>query len=265
MQPLRKDLQSLWMIRRWGLYLAILALPAMGGTISDITAESTTVVHTGDTLIFQLLTSNFVTNAAGRNFSLYPAEVNFAFMSAPLTRAAFSATLESADGEVSMALGDLAFGAGFFQSSQYTGDVSVLKGHLSLSMADSASLFSALSIVITLQNKGPDVTVGLAPYLLRQDLFAGLSGGPLSVGAIPGLVMLESLDRPSNSKSLAGAGPLAGDSEVPEPRAGGLLLGGCLLLCVFSTFMARVARKRGQDATAREINRLHPLIHSDTI
>jgi hypothetical protein len=217
----------------------------MSASTLDVSAETTIEMHTGDTLIFQLLTWNFRVNAARLNQPLYPTDVNFALVSAPLSGAAgFAATLESADGTVSVALDNLTFGPGRLQSSGYTGAVSVLKGHLNLSLLDSAALFSASSVVIALQNEGPDVTVGLAPYLLQQDLYASLSGGPLSVGAIPGSVGLESQDRPVNSMDFGGAVILAADSEVPEPQTGALLFGGGALLCGLSAVLARVSRAR---------------------
>jgi hypothetical protein len=86
--------------------------------------------------------------------------------------------------------------------------------------------------------------MGLTPYLLRQDLYANLSGGPLSVGAIPGSVALESQDDSVNSARFHGAAILAGDSEAPEPQTGGLLLGGGALLCGLSAILARVSRRR---------------------
>src|ERR1035438_9272002 len=152
MQPGVKALHSRWMILRWGICLAILAAPTMGASIVDVSAETSTVVHTGDALIFQLLTWNFGVNAARQNLPLYPTDVNFALVSAPLGGAAeFAATVESADGQVSIALGDLAFNPGNLQSSGYTGAVSVLQGHLTL--LDPEALFSAPSVVIVLRNE----------------------------------------------------------------------------------------------------------------
>ena len=218
----------------------------MGASILDVSSETSIVVRAGDTLIFQLLTGNFGVNAALQNQSLYPTDVNFAFVTAPLSEAAgFAASVESADGTVSVALDNLTFGLGNLQSSGYTGAVSVLQGALHLSsLLDSEGLFSASSVVIDLLNEGPDVTVGLAPYLLRQDLFASLSGGPLSVGAITGSVELESTDQPLNSKHFGGPMTLEADSEVPEPQTLGLLFGGGALLCGLSAVLARVSRRR---------------------
>ena len=200
----------------------------MGASILDVSSETSIVVPTGDTLIFRLLTGSYGVNAALQDLPLYPTDFNFALVSAPLSGAAgFAASVESADGTVSVALDNLTFGPGNLQSSGHTGAVSVLQGHLHLSsLLDSARLFSGSSVVIALLNEGPDITVGLAPYLLRQDLFASLSGGPLSVGARPGSV------------------ELGADSEVPEPQTFLLLFGGGALLCGLSAVLARVSRRR---------------------
>ncbi|MCX6632878.1 MAG: hypothetical protein NTW28_35215, partial [Candidatus Solibacter sp.] len=116
------------------------------------------------------------------------------------------------------------------------------------------------------RNGGPEVTVGLAPYLMRQDLFASLTGGPLSVGAIPGWVELERQEFGARLMNSRGAMSFAADSEVPEPGTGALFLGGGVLLCGLSLVLARVSPwALGQAVTARKINDLHPLIHSDTI
>ena len=253
MQPGIIGLHSRWMILRWGICVAMLAAPAMGVTILDVSSETSLVVHTGDTLIFQLLTWNFGVNAARQNLSLYPTDLNFALVSAPLSGAAgFTASVESADGTVSFALDNLTFGLGNLQSSGYTGTVSILQGHLNLSsLLDSAALFSAPSIDIVLQNEGPDVTIGLEPYLLRQDLLASLSAGPLSVGAIPGSVEQESPDKPLNSKHFGGPATFAPDSEVPEPQTLALLFGGGALLCGLSAVLARVYRWRKQGYRAK--------------
>ena len=218
----------------------------MGASTLDVSSETSIVVHAGDTLIFQLLTRSFGVNAALQDQSPYPTDLSFALVTAPLGEAAgFAATVESADGTVSVPLGDLTFGMGNLQSSGYTGAVSVLKGHLHLSsLLDSVALFSAPSIAIVLQNEGSDVAVGLAPYLLRQDLFASLSGGPLSVGAIVASVELESPDRPMNLEHFGKMAMVEFDSPVPEPQTFGLLFGGGALLCGLSAVLARVSRRR---------------------
>src|SRR5450755_1722207 len=102
---------------RWGLYFAILAAPAMRAGTIDVSTAPSVVVRTGDTLVFQLLTWNFGVNAATFGLPVYPTDVNFALVSAPLESKAsgageFAATLESADHAVSVAFGDLTFTPG---------------------------------------------------------------------------------------------------------------------------------------------------------
>jgi hypothetical protein len=233
------------MILRWGLCLAILVAPEIGAATIDVSSMSSAVVHTGDTLVFQLLTWNFGVNAAPFGLPVYPTDVSFALVSAPLSVApGFAATLESADRAVSVAFDSPTFGPGYFQGSGYEGEVATLQGYLHLSPLLSEELFSAPSAVIALRNQGPDVTIGLPPYLLRQDLCASLSGGPLSVGAIPGFVELESQGNGARLLGFRGPVNFAADSQVPEPRSGGLLFGGGVLLCGLSVVLARVSRGR---------------------
>src|ERR1019366_3162007 len=138
---------------RWGLYLAILAVPAMGAATVDVSSETSTVVHTGDTLAFELLTWNYGVNAASFGLPLYPTDVNFELVS----------------------FASLSFGPGYIQGSGYTGGVSAVQGFLQLSPSLAEALFGGGSAFIDLRNDGPDVTIGLAPYALRQDVYASLS------------------------------------------------------------------------------------------
>src|SRR6185369_16126239 len=169
-----------------GLCLAILCGPSICAATIDVSADTSAIVRTGDTLVFHLLTWNYAVDAAAFGLPLYPSEVSFALVSAPLgVWGEFAATLESADRGVSVAFGDLAFCPGYSQGSGYTGHVSTLQGRLSLSTLQSEVLFSSASTVIALRNQGPDVEMGLTPYALRQNLYASLTRGPLSVGAAP--------------------------------------------------------------------------------
>ena len=230
---------------RWGLYLAILVAPVISATTIDLSSETSILVHTGDTLIFQVSTGSFGVNAAAFGLPLYPEDVSFALASDPLSGlGGFSATLESADGEVSVGFDSLTSGLGFFQGTGYAGDVSTLQGYLRLSPLLSEALFSAPSAIIALRNEGADVTVGLSSYLLRQDLYVGLSAGPLSVGAAPGLVELKTQETVLSAKAFGTPLDLAPDSAVPEPQTGGLLFGGGALLCGLSAVLARITRGR---------------------
>ena len=231
---------------RWGLYLAILAAPVTGAATIDLSSKTSAVVHTGDTLVFHLLTSNFGVHAAAAGLPLDPTDVNFALATAPLSVApGFSATLESADRSVAIAFGNLTFSTGYFQGSGYAGEVATLQGYLHLSPQLSEELLSGPSAVLALRNEGPDVTVGLAPYVLRQSMAASLSGGGLSVGAIPGLVDLESRVIQGRLMNLETAPAPTAGSEVPEPESGGLFLVGGVVLFGLSVILARIARRSG--------------------
>jgi hypothetical protein len=229
---------------RWVLYLAMATSVTNASTI-DVSAQTSVVVHAGDTLVFQLLSWNFAVDAAAFGMAANPTEVNFGLVSAPLGGAGeFAVTLESSDRSVSVAFGDLTFGPGYFQGSGYEGEVSTLQGYLSVSPVLSGEIFNGSSAFIVLRNEGPDVTLGLAPYALRQDLYSSLSEGPLSVGALPGLVDLESRANQARLMNFGGAAGLQAGSQVPEPRSGGLLLGGGALLCVLSALLARFSGGR---------------------
>src|ERR1017187_4123031 len=77
-QPWPSSLQSLRMRLRWGLYLAILVAPVISATTIDLSSETSILVHTGDTLIFQVSTGSFGVNAAAFGLPLYPEDVSFA-------------------------------------------------------------------------------------------------------------------------------------------------------------------------------------------
>lgn len=242
-QPWYRDLQSAWMRLQWALYLAMATVSLMGATTIDVSTQTSVVVHTGDKLVFQLLSWNFAANAAAFGMPATPTEVNFALASAPLGGAGeFTATLESSDRSVSIAFGDLAFGPGYFRGNGHEGEVSTTQGYLALSPVLSGEIFNGSAVFIVLRNEGPDVTLGLAPYVLRQDLYATLSGGPLSVGALPGLVDLENRANQARLMNFGGVAGLEAGSQVPEPRSSGLLLGGGALLCALSAVLARLSR-----------------------
>ena len=246
-----------------GLWFAILSAPSIGAATIDVSADTSATVRTGDTLVFHLLTSNFALDAARFGLPLYPSEVSFALVSAPLgANGEFAATLESADRGVSVAFGDLTFGPGYFQGSGYTGDVSTLQGRLSLSPLQSEVLFGSTSAVIALRNQGPDVEVGLAPYALRQSLYASLTGGPLSVGAVAGF---GGPGRPhkSGSGKFLRSDEFCGRYTGPgTPIRGAIFVGRGTTVRDFGDFAAHFPKG---GITTRKINCLHPLIHSVTI
>jgi len=218
----------------WFLFLA--AFPLSAGTI-DVSRAATAQLEPGDSLVFDIPSSNYSASAVRFGLTLYPTGVSFALMSeASDLPATFEAWLQSSDGSFSKTLGaPLTFSPGALSSSAYSGAVSTLEGFFQLTAKDSQQIFSGLGAatgaatgaVLTLRNLGPAVLLGLPGTALRQDLFATLSGGPLEVGALHGAVLLrESLP------------------QVPEPHSGALLIAGGLVLCLAARPLERISRRQ---------------------
>jgi hypothetical protein len=100
-------------------------------------------------------------------------------------------------------------------------------------------------MAISLRNQGPDIVLGLDPYILRQALFASLSGGPLTVGAVPGWVEfqpgLETFSAPVHL-STEGETVSANEAVVPEPGPMASLLIGVALFWLLPALLARISR-----------------------
>ena len=215
----------------------------LGASTVDVSNLTTVLVQGGDTLTYDLITWNFGANALALGLPQYPTGVDFTLLSAPFgLPVQFAATLASAGGSVTVGFGGpLWFHAGTLSSAGYQGAVSVLEGHLALSPALSQDLFGSGGAQLRFANAGGDVTLGLDPYVLRQDLFVSLSGGPLSVGALPAAVTLQSAPQPFAFSELESfAAPIV---ETPEPGPGWLVLAGVALLYGFSAARRRLASR----------------------
>jgi hypothetical protein len=209
-----------------GLAVILSALPLAARTIeSDVSAQVSAVLNTGDALWFTVPSWNFGINAANYGLPEYPTSVGFVFVTAAEdSLAQFDAVLVSGDGSVSVSFGaPLGFVPATFQGSRYSGAVSVLEGSLPISETRSQQLFGSSSAVLILLNTGPALTLGLQPYTLQQDLNVSLGGSGLSVGAPLGGVAL-----------MADPPDLPDPPDVPEPGSGLLLLGGGALLWALS-------------------------------
>jgi len=211
------------------LAVILAALPLGAGTV-DVSAQVSALLDTGNTLSFTVPSRNFSIDAASFGLPIYPTEVGFVFVSAPVdSLAQIAAVLESGDGSVSVSFGaPLSFVPGMFQGSRYRGPVSILEGSLQLSETLSQELFGSSPAVLTLLNTGPGVTVGLPPYTLRQDMNVSLGTGGFSVGAPPGMVTLDPPDPLLGSIALMDSSDPPG--HAPEPASRVLLLGGGALL-----------------------------------
>ena len=231
------------MILRGWFCLVIAVAPAMGGTITDVSSDTTTLVGTGDTLFFHVYTWNYGLHATDAGLPLYPADLQFALVSdVGSIGATFGATLESPGGDVSVSFGNLTFGAGSFTGSDYAGADATLQGYLHVSPAIGSALFGDGSVVLALRNQGPAVPVGLPGYDLNQDMYTSLSGGQLDVGAIPGWVGQEK--QTVGFLDFGGALGFSDESGVPEPRTGALLVAGGMVLCGVSMALGRLSRHR---------------------
>ncbi|MEO8592498.1 MAG: hypothetical protein ABI759_04180 [Candidatus Solibacter sp.] len=237
-------------LRCW-FYIAILSVRGVyaGAIVStDISSETTQVVRTGDRLLFHLFTWNFASNAERLNLPLYATDLSFALATPAGDAGAFEATVESEGGAVSFVLGELNFVPGTLSASGYTGDVSTLQGYLHFSPQLSAAIFKNGGMVIALRNLGPDVRLGLEPYLVRQNLFATLSGAGVSVGALPGWVELEAGAETRiygmRLSSMEGEDFPVTLAEAPEPSPAVSLLSGGVFLLALSGLLKRLARSR---------------------
>ena len=212
------------MTYRWcGLAVILSALPLAAGTIeSDVSAQVSALLNTGDALWFTVPSWNFGIDAAHYGLPEYPTSVGFVFVTvAEDSLAQFEAVLVSGDGSVSVSFGaPLSFVPALFQGSPYSGAVSVLEGSLQISETSSQQLFGSSPAVLILLNTGPALTLGMPPHTLQQDLNVSLGGSGLGVGAPLGGVALMA-DPPD-------------PPDVPEPGSGLLLLGGGALLWALS-------------------------------
>jgi hypothetical protein len=214
------------------------------------------LVKTGESLAFDIFIGSFGKNSLALGLPTYPTEITFALISLPLTRTgSFSAWLQSGDDSVTVDFnGPLTFHDGTFAGAKYQGVDSTLQGYLTLTPELSQDLFdnSGGPAVLHLRNDGPDIEIGLDPYILRQSLFISLAEGPLSQGGIVGSANLEEAAqvKPGASRngfklasvSIPGA-PLA-PVVTPEPGTARLFLAGGTLLCGLSAVISRISKCR---------------------
>ena len=227
------------------LLLAILGPQALRATtIVDISDQVSLSLRTGDTLAFEIRSGSFEKNALAFGLSTYPTEISFALVVGPLLRTgSFSASLGSLDGGVSVDFpGPLGFHDGSFSAGGLRSAVYTLQGYLELSPQLSQEIFVGGTTILRLRNDGPDVTIGLDPYTMRQDLFVSLAGGPMTVG---GTVDSAALESRGGLRAMPFANAERNDaSAVPEPGSTALFLAGGIVMCMLSTAMARVPKGR---------------------
>src|ERR1035437_4335341 len=101
-----------------GLAMILSVLPLGAATIG-VSGQFSALFDTGQALAFTVSSSSFSTNAANFGLPLYPTEVGFVFVSAPVdSLSQIAAVLESGDGSISASFGaPLSFVAGTFQGT----------------------------------------------------------------------------------------------------------------------------------------------------
>jgi hypothetical protein len=209
-----------------GLWTLAAGLPA--STI-DVSLQPTLLLQSGDSLTFVFTDTGYVRDASAMGMAPSPSQIFFSLISAPFGSAGlFTAGVESADGPASaMFPGPLRWTSGMVQTSEYDGPASVLMGNLTLSSTLSQQIFAGSEAELTLTYAGPDVTVGLPGYSLKDDLRISLAGGDISVGAMDYSVTLSN-----------------GGAAAPEPQPVAMLVATGALLCALSGALKRFVRHR---------------------
>jgi hypothetical protein len=210
-----------------GVWVLAAQLPA---TTIDVSSQTTQLLQSGDSLTFLFTDSSYAQHATAMAMSASPLLIFFNLISAPVGSAGqFTAGVEAPDGSASAIFpGPVWLTSGAVQMSGYSGPASVLMGSLTLSNALSQQIFAGTEAELVLTYAGPDVTVGLPGYSLKNDVTITLAGGGLSVGAMDYGVTLTSDE-----------GVIA-----PEPDPVAMLVTTGVLLCAASGAIKRFARVR---------------------
>ena len=198
----------------------------------DVTSLNTQELESGDSLAFLFTDSSYAKFASGMGISTDPSQIFFDLTSAPVGSAGqFTVAVESGDGSASsVSPVPVDWSIGVVETSEYGGPASVITDRLTLSSPLSQAIFAGSWAELILTYTGPDVTVGLPGYSLKNDLTISLVGGSLSMGALDyGVALNDGLDAAS---------------VVPEPDSGMLLVAAGLLLCAISLAIRRFGISR---------------------
>jgi hypothetical protein len=225
------------------IFAILLTIPAVHASTIDVSSSQTVVVNRGDTLSFELFNGSYRSAAQRFGLPLVTDVLRFALISAPLADgAALSVTLRSADSSFLVPLGaPLDFTSGYYSSGAFHGSVLTFHGQFELDTERSRNLLQSGSVWLDFTNHGAGFTLGLEPLLLGRDLYASLSGGPLSVGAAVGAVVL---DHPAGAQAagLALAAPPNALIATPEPAPVWTMLCGGGVILATSRALRRLLR-----------------------
>jgi hypothetical protein len=227
-------------------FAMLLAALTLHAGVIDVSSSESVLVSGGDTLSFELFTGSYRSAARQFGLALDPAVLRFALVTAPLTSGQeFSATLRSADSTVFLEQGGpLDFDFGTYASSRFQGDVSILQGQFLLDSREAGRLLQSRTLWLEFTNLGGNLELGLEPLTLGRSLYVSLSGGPLSVGALNGTVLLQQPDLRSSSRIIVEGLQQNGFTATPEPGSAWTMLLGGVLLLGFSASIRRLFRTR---------------------
>ena len=212
----------------------VMISPAMASLL-NVTNSSEVALNSGDSLLF------YISDPSSNNCHSYPTEIDMVIGSLPLGGPVdaipgssgvyfsgwlFSATLESADGSVSIPLtdpdsvrlglsaGTLLLTPGSVSGGSYDGPVDLLTADVTLTSAQARELFGTGEAVIDIRNIGDAITFGYPSSTITNDFSASLIS--------------------DNGRESEGARVMEADcmrmSAAPEPGTLGLLLIGVGLI-----------------------------------
>jgi hypothetical protein len=198
-----------------GVVVALLgaSFPLTAGPI-NVTDQTDAAMNTDDALFFSLDTSSFAEATSNEGLPTLPGVVSFRFITgSPAPSGLWAALLETSGGsQIAVFPNFMEFETAQYLSADYSGLIGEINGSLPLSSAESRQL-GDLSVVLVLLNLGSNVTVGLPPYSIADDLTVSLSGGRVSTIAIVDGVTIADPSPPG----------------VPEPASGWLFAAGAAL------------------------------------
>lgn len=211
---------------RFGWCVCLIVAPLYAGTI-DVSSQSSVTLENGNTLTYAISAWSYKVHAAALGGPADPAYLSFSLLTDPLLDGLdLGFSLESYDGDVSVAVNDTVVLPGYLEGALYQGPITMDSGSMTLTPELSSQLFAGPAVLLVVRDLGGDVTLGIPPYELLQSLEVSLSGDAFSVG---GTVAAVTFDPPGDPDP----------ADTPEPQSGVLLaLGGASLF-----LLARVSKR----------------------
>lgn len=197
----------------------------------DITTSRTAILQTGDDLAFTISSYGFATNATRLGLDPTPGSISFSLIAGlDALGGEFEVSLTSRDGSVTTSFpGVLTFAPAQFQGTYYQGQVAALYGSITLPPSVSQALFAGNSALLQLRNVGSQVSLGLPPYTLSQDLSVSLSAAGFSSGAVSVQVQLNDATPAQNA---------------PEPHSAVLITLGAGLFALIARRVNRFSHRK---------------------